>query len=192
MFLALEAILCSRNERVLSFAADTTNKLVLTLELSICKYDIWGLVVCLSRCLSKCQSQVVNSCVVAMDQILKSPGVMRWKKNEETWKVIKENNIIGNLVIVFKDDVDVDQSYEYFMHIASLFKTIILKCPSARYYVWKCSELIMKLGSICSHPNPSAAAAALELFATLGVFFIVLLKVIFLGCVSIYVFSLSQ
>ncbi|KAH7654418.1 BTB/POZ domain-containing protein [Dioscorea alata] len=168
MFLALEAILCSRNERVLSFAADTTNKLALTLELSICQYDIWGVVVCLSRCLSKCQSQVVNSCVIAMDHILKSPGVMRWEKNEETWKVIKENNIVDNLVTVFQDDVDVDQSYEYFMHIASLFKTIILKCPSARYYVWKCSELIMKLGSICSHSNPSAAAAALELFATLA------------------------
>ncbi|KAJ0975788.1 hypothetical protein J5N97_017753 [Dioscorea zingiberensis] len=167
MLLALEGIFNSQNERILSLAADTTAKLVINLGHSICQYDISGVVVSLSCWLSKCQLQVANSCVVAMNQILENPGVMRHGSDEETWKVLKENGAVDSVVCALQDYVDGEQPLEYLTQVASLLKTILLRWPPARYYVWKNINLIMKLGHSCSHPNPSVTAATLQLFAAL-------------------------
>ncbi|KAI3840640.1 hypothetical protein MKX03_004652 [Papaver bracteatum] len=168
ILVALEGILQSRNEILLSMATTVTVKLVDILGSSMLLYGVSELVQSLSSLLSFHQSLVAISCANVLRRIISKLNPRRFKNHNEVWEIVVEKRNIDCIICNLHDFVFGDQTIEYFQEMASLLKTIIWQwCPS-RYDVWSNAKLIKALGVACGNPNSNVKVAVLQLYYALA------------------------
>ncbi|XP_058102994.1 BTB/POZ domain-containing protein At1g04390 [Magnolia sinica] len=168
MLVALEGILQSGNENVLSMAVNATTKLVELLGNSLLQRHVLELVRPLSRLLSLRRSSITVSCAIALNRILSKLTPLRLEKYKEVWEVVEETNAVGSIVRCLQDYVNGIQPVEHFTEMASLLRTILWRWPPSRYLVWSNSELMEGLGDACAKPDSAVATAVLKLYSALA------------------------
>ncbi|KAL5977313.1 hypothetical protein ACLOJK_021659 [Asimina triloba] len=167
ILVALEGILQSENENILSMAMNTTVKLVNLLGNSMRHFCILDLVLPLSRLLSLHGSLVVISSAVALNHILMRPMPIRIE-NDRVWEILEETSAVGSIVNFLEDYVKGIQPLEHFIEMASLLQTILWRWPTSRYPVWSNSVLMERLGDVCVKHDSTVAIAVLRLYSALA------------------------
>ncbi|KAK8941024.1 BTB/POZ domain-containing protein [Platanthera zijinensis] len=150
MLVALEGILQSENQRILSLAIDVVMKLVSCLGSSIRQYHMIEVVFALSRLLSLSHSGFTISSVIALNHILMNLGCTRSEAYVEVWRALGNPNTVGCISLAIQNyAVGISSSSEYFTQMTSLLKLVLWKWPPCRYYVWSNSTLIVRIMCVC-------------------------------------------
>lgn len=172
MLVSLEGILESGNMTVLSTATDLTAKLVDLVGSSIVQYDIAELLLRLSHLFSSHRSLIALPCAIALNCILAKLRPWRVQRHKEIWEALVGTDVINTTVCALEDYISGIQPFEHFIEMASLLITILWSWPPSRYHVRNNANLISRLGSLCTNPDPSVATAVLQLYSALAFYFI--------------------
>ncbi|OAY74996.1 BTB/POZ domain-containing protein [Ananas comosus] len=168
MLVALDGILQSENERILSQAVDATQKLVSTIGNSVRQYPVLEVIFSLSRLLSLNQLRFTTSCAIALNCILTNLGMVRGANHREIWEALEKTKTIRSIADALQKFVGGVQPIECFTAMTALLTTILWKWPSARYHVWSNNMLMVKVERFCGNPDSSIAISVLKLYSALA------------------------
>ncbi|OAY77740.1 BTB/POZ domain-containing protein, partial [Ananas comosus] len=168
MLVALDGILQSENERILSQAVDATQKLVSTIGNSVRQYPVLEVIFSLSRLLSLNQLRITTSCAIALNCILTNLGMVRGANHREIWEALEKTKTIRSIADALQKFVGGVQPIECFTAMTALLTTILWKWPSARYHVWSNNMLMVKVERFCGNPDSSIAISVLKLYSALA------------------------
>ncbi|XP_020587247.1 BTB/POZ domain-containing protein At1g04390 isoform X2 [Phalaenopsis equestris] len=168
MLVALEGILQSENERILSLTVEVLTKLLSRLGSSIRQFHVVEVVFALSRLLLSSHPMVTISSVVALKYILTNFGSMSPKFYVGVWNALENANTVCNISLALQDYVVGISSSEYFMQMSSLLKIIMWKWPPSRYHVWSNKNLMAKLEGGLSDSDSNIVVSILQLCSALA------------------------
>lgn len=166
MLIALEGVLQSKTEAVLREASIATKNLINILKKSLCQYQIFGVVHCLSDLLSFQQQDVVITSATCLRYII--TNIFTWKhENKEIWIIFKETKVVEN-VINFLLGYKQVENIQHFTEMVAFLEQILWRWPPSRYPVWSNNMLMDKLGVFCTTLELSGQIAVIRLYAALG------------------------
>jgi len=161
---ALLWILQCKNEPLLSMASNVAVKLVSILPSQLLQPRLLDLVYCLSSLLSSHQVEVAIPCATALNLVISNLSATSEKAVIEA---LKETEISICIVRNIKDCGA--QKIEYFVEMASLLSTILLRWPSSRFPVCNDVELMKVLGNMHTRTDSSIKLVLLKLYTSLGI-----------------------
>ncbi|PNY06615.1 BTB/POZ domain-containing protein [Trifolium pratense] len=160
---ALLWILQCKNEPLLSMASNVAVKLVSVLPSSLLQLRMLDLVYCLSSLLSSHQVEVAIPCATALNSIISGLSATSEKAVIEA---LKETEISICIVRNIKDCSA--KKIEYFVEMASLLSTILLRWPSSRFPVCNDVELMKVLANMHTKTDSSIKLVLLKLYTSLA------------------------
>ena len=161
---ALEGILQSEHDAILTPAADVTAKLLLNLGGSIREYEYLDLIFPLSKLLSFRQMDISVSCAIALKCIISNLGLSgECKKSNAVWDVLKKTSAVESILIKLQDC-----PVDFFIELASLLKEILQRWSESRYSVWNKIELINGQLTLNPDDGSSVLLSVIQLFSALG------------------------
>jgi hypothetical protein len=145
-------------------ASNVAVKLVSVLPSQLLQLRMLDLVYCLSSLLSSHQVEVAIPCATALNSIISSLSATSEKAVIEA---LKETEISICIVRNIKDCSG--KKIEYFLEMASLLSTILLRWPSSRFPVCNDVELMKVLANMHTKTDSYIKLVLLKLYTSLGI-----------------------
>lgn len=163
---ALLWILQCKNGALLSMASNVAVKLVSVLPNPLLQSHILDLVYCLSSLLSSHQVEVAIPCATALNLVISNLSAASEKAVVEA---LKETEISICIVGNIKDFAGGAKKNEYFVEMASLLSTILLRLPSSRFSICNDVEFMKGLANMHTRTDTSIKLVLLKLYTSLGI-----------------------
>lgn len=163
---ALLWILQCKSEPLLNMASNVVVKLVCVLPNPLLQSQLLDLVYCLSSLLSSHQVEVATPCATALNLVISNLSATNEKAVIEALKETEISIcIVGNL----KDFARGVKKIEYFVEMASLLSTVLLRWPSSRFPVCNDVEFMKGLADMHTRTDSSIKLILLKLYTFLGI-----------------------
>lgn len=163
---ALGSILGSKSQDTLILASEVAVKIVNVLPSSMLESHFPVLVFPLSSLLSSHQSQISVSSATALNCILSN---LSTKREKEVWEILKQRNVVGDIVQNVKGFSIGNKPIEFFQEMASLLSKILQRWPSSRFCVYTDTKLLYLLDTLSFHPETSIKASVLQIHSAIGI-----------------------
>ncbi|XP_031505227.1 BTB/POZ domain-containing protein At1g04390 isoform X2 [Nymphaea colorata] len=171
IMVALEGILHTGNQTLLSLTAEVLVKYVDLLGDSILRYDCSVLIHTLSCLISSPRPSVAISCAISLNSILKKLKPWKVDDHKSAWQKLECTNAIDGILHGLLEYITGNEKpVDYFTQMASLLCTILWWWPSSRYsvWVWSNQNLTSRIGSLCRNLDSSISAVMLQVYAALA------------------------
>ncbi|XP_031116460.1 BTB/POZ domain-containing protein At1g04390 [Ipomoea triloba] len=162
---ALGSILGSKSQDTLILASELAVKIVSVLPSSMLESHFPVLVFPLSSLLSSHQSQISISSATALNFILSN---LSTKREKEVWEILKQRNVVGDIVLNVKGFSIGNKPIEFFQEMASLLSKILQRWPSSRFCVYTDIKLLDLLDTLSFHPEISIKASVLQIHSAIA------------------------